>query len=237
LAAAFWPGPLTLILPRRAASPISPLASGGLSTIALRVPAHPLAHQLLEAFAGPIAAPSANPSGRISPTHADHVMEGLSGRIDAVFDAGACDVGLESTIVDLTGETPILARPGGLPAEALEKALGQPLGLPGDAITAPGQLSSHYAPEARLLPAPKLADANALWLAFGPLGHRQGLSLSEARDLTEAAANLFGHLHKLDNRAGEEGHARIYHDPVPDTGLGRAINDRLRRAAAEKPPE
>ncbi len=235
LAAAFWPGPLTLILPRKVESPISQLASGGLNTIAIRVPAHPLAHDLLTAFGGPIAAPSANPSGRISPSSADHVMEHLTGEIDAVLDGGPCSVGVESTIADLSGPTPILARPGGLPEEALADALGANLAKPGKAITAPGQLASHYAPNTRLLPAPQLSDADALWLAFGPLGARQGLSLSENADLTEAAANLFGHLHILDKMAQEAGTTRIYMDPVPEVGLGRAINDRLRRASAPKP--
>ncbi|QHQ33771.1 L-threonylcarbamoyladenylate synthase [Algicella marina] len=237
LAQAFWPGPLTLILPRKPESSISPLASGGLPTVAIRIPAHPLARKLLAAFGGPVAAPSANPSGRISPSNADHVMEGLAGRIDAVLDGGPCAVGLESTILDLTNETPILARPGGIPVEALEKALGTPLAAHGTStgITAPGQLSSHYAPGAALhWPQSPVHPADALWLAFGPLGTRRGLTLSHSGDLAEAAANLFGHMHALDKLAAEQGQTSILLDKIPETGLGLAINDRLRRASAPR---
>jgi L-threonylcarbamoyladenylate synthase len=151
LALAFWPGPLTLVLPLRDGAGISPLVTSGLDTVAIRVPAHPLAQRLLRAFGGPVAAPSANPSGRISPTRADHVLDGLSGRIAAVLDGGPCAVGLESTIV-LADPDPVLLRPGGVPVEALEAVLGAPLATGGDAgkPTSPGQLASHYAPEAVL---------------------------------------------------------------------------------------
>ena len=183
----------------------------------------------------PLAAPSANPSGRISPTTADHVMAGLSGRIAGVIDGGACPVGIESTIVGLTDATPRLLRAGGIPAEALARALGRPLAEPQDAsITAPGQLASHYAPETRLILNATEAAPDALWLAFGPLGSRQGLSLSDTGDMTEAAARLFAALHDIDAMARDRGITTIHVDPIPDTGLGRAINDRLSRAAAPR---
>ncbi len=235
LADAFWPGPLTLILPLREDAGLSPLVTAGGTTVAIRVPAHALARDLLTAFGGPIAAPSANPSGKVSPTDADHVMEGLTGRIDAVLDGGPCPVGIESAIVDLSGPTPRLARPGGLPQEALEEALHHPLEAsePGK-VTAPGQLASHYAPDVNLQLSADVADAGALWLTFGPSRGRRGLSLSESGDLTEAAANLFRHLREIDAMAAEAGIQRVLVDPIPEKGLGRAINDRLRRAAAPR---
>ena len=229
LASAFWPGPMTLVLPLREGSGIAPLVTAGLSTVALRVPAHPLAWRLLEAFGGPVAAPSANPSGKLSPTRAEDVLSTLSGRIGAVLDGGACAVGLESTIVGLDGPARLL-RPGGLPAEAIEACIGRPL-LPaeaGDVPTSPGQLASHYAPEAALRLNATEARAGEQLLGFGPVAG--DLSLSPTGDLTEAAANLFHHLRALDARGG-----RIAVAPVPDTGLGRAINDRLSRAAAPRP--
>lgn len=231
LAAAFWPGPLTLVLPARPGTGIADLVTAGLDSIAVRVPAHPTAKALLQTFGGPLAAPSANPSGRISPTTADHVLEGLHGRIAAVVDGGPTGVGLESTIIGLADGTPRLLRPGGLPAEDIEKALGQPLQAAGEGISAPGQLAAHYAPEVALLLDATVADAGALWLAFGPLHGRHGLTLSERSDLAEAAANLFAHLHQIDAMARAQGIPRVLVDPVPDHGLGRAINDRLRRAA------
>jgi L-threonylcarbamoyladenylate synthase len=231
LARAFWPGPLTLVLPLRDGSGISPLVSAGLPTVAVRVPAHPLAQRLLRAFGGPVAAPSANPSGRVSPTRAEHVLEGLSGRIAAVLDGGPCAVGLESTIV-LADPEPVLLRPGGLPVEALEAALGAPLAMGGDAgkPTSPGQLASHYAPEAALrLNATDPAPGEVL-VGFGPV--KGTLTLSDAGDLVEAAARLFHALREADRLAGPGG--RIAFAPIPETGLGRAINDRLRRAAAPR---
>jgi L-threonylcarbamoyladenylate synthase len=227
LARAFWPGPLTLVLPLRAQSGISELVSAGLPTLAIRVPEHPAAQALLRAFGGPVAAPSANPSGRISPTTADHVRAGLGGRIDAVLDAGPCPVGLESTILGWNGG-PVLLREGGLPAAAIETAMGRTLSAPGgDAITAPGQLASHYAPGAAVrLNAAQAAPGEVL-LGFGQVDG--DMNLSPAGDLREAAANLFAMLHDLD-RTGRP----IAVAPVPDTGLGRAINDRLRRAAAPR---
>jgi L-threonylcarbamoyladenylate synthase len=232
LAQAFWPGPLTLVLPLREGAGISPLVTAGLDTVAVRVPAHPLAQKLLRAFGGPLAAPSANPSGRVSPTRAEHVLEGLTGRIAAVLDGGACAVGLESTIVVADPE-PVLLRPGGVPVEILEAALGEPLALGGDAgkPTSPGQLASHYAPDAALrLRATDARDGEVL-VGFGPV--KGALSLSETGDLVEAAAQLFQMLREADRRAGPRG--RIAFAPVPETGLGRAINDRLRRAAAPRP--
>ena len=235
LASAFWPGPLTLVLPLRADAGLSPLVTAGLDTLAIRVPAHPLARQLLAAFDGPVAAPSANPSGRISPTTAAHVLAGLDGRIDAVLDGGPCPVGVESTIVGLAGP-PVLLRPGGLPAEAVEAALGAPLAMPqsagagpaAQAPTAPGQLASHYAPAAALRLNARAPRDGEVTLGFGP--GACDLNLSETGDLTEAAANLFGHLHRLD----AAGARAIAVAPIPDRGLGRAINDRLARAAAPR---
>lgn len=231
LAQAFWPGPLTLVLPLRADAGLSNLVTAGLPTVAIRVPAHPLAQRLLRAFGGPVAAPSANPSGRVSPTRADHVLDGLSGRIAAVLDGGPCAVGLESTII-LADPEPTLLRPGGVPVEALEAALGQPLVTGGDARkpTAPGQLASHYAPEAGVRLNATSAEPGEILVGFGPV--RGALTLSEAGDLIEAAARLFDILRQADRLAGPGG--RIAFAPVPETGLGLAINDRLRRAAAPR---
>ena len=247
LAARFWPGALTLVLPLRDGHGLSARVTAGLGTVALRVPAHPAAQALLRAFGGPLAAPSANPSGRISPTTADHVLAGLAGRIAAVLDGGPCPVGLESTIIALAPR-PTLLRPGGIAAEAIEALLGQPLAQlppaapadqdgghdggpdapPAPRITAPGQLASHYAPGAALRMNAQAARRGEVLLGFGPMGC--DLNLSEAGDLDEAAANLFGHLHTLDG----PGVTAIAVAPIPDQGLGRAINDRLRRAAAPR---
>nr|WP_235003640.1 L-threonylcarbamoyladenylate synthase [Jhaorihella thermophila] len=230
LARAFWPGPLTLVLPLRPGHGISELVTAGLDTLAVRVPAHPAARALLHAFGGPLAAPSANPSGRISPTTAQHVLAGLAGRIAAVIDDGPCPVGVESTIVGLAGEAPELLRPGGLAAEAIEKVLATPLRRPetSDTVTAPGQLNSHYAPRARVRLNATSAEPGEVLLGFGPMAC--DLNLSPSADLEEAAANLFGHLHRLD-ATGKP----IAVAPIPDHGLGHAINDRLRRAAAPRP--
>jgi L-threonylcarbamoyladenylate synthase len=231
ITSAFWPGPLTLVLPLRPDSGLSPLVTAGLPAVAVRVPEHPLARRLLLAFGGPVAAPSANPSGRVSPTRAEHVLDGLSGRITAVLDGGPCAVGLESTIV-LADPDPVLLRPGGLPAEALEAALGKPLAIGGDAgrPSSPGQLASHYAPEAAIRLDATDARAGEVLVGFGPVAGT--LTLSQTGDLVEAAARLFHILREADLRAGPGG--RIAFAPVPETGLGRAINDRLRRAAAPR---
>lgn len=229
LADAFWPGPLTLVLPLRQDHGISPLVTAGLDTLAVRIPAHPTAHKLLALVDGPVAAPSANPSGRISPTTAAHVSAGLNGRIAAIVDDGACGVGLESTIVGLATLQPILLRPGGLAAEEIEAVLGHPLMQRDahDALTAPGQLLSHYAPNEQVRLNAMQAKAGELMLGFGAMACE--LNLSEAGDLAEAAANLFGHLHQLDAL-----NKPIAVAPVPTHGLGVAINDRLHRAAAPR---
>jgi L-threonylcarbamoyladenylate synthase len=233
LAAAFWPGPLTLVLPKTADCVVSDLALAGLDTIALRMPAHRVARELLAAFAKPIVAPSANKSGHVSPTDAAHVLADLRGRIELIVDGGACEVGVESTIVSLV-DSPTLLRPGGLPRAEIERALGCALAdAPiSEMPTAPGMLASHYAPKALLrLNATEARPGEAL-LAFGHAGNVPDdmLNLSPRGDLVEAAANLFSHLRALD-RSGAKMIAVM---PVPDDGLGEAINDRLRRAAAPR---
>ncbi len=229
VASAFWPGAITLVLPIRGDAGLSPLVTAELPTLAVRVPAHPVAQALLRTFGGPVAAPSANPSGRISPTEAAHVAAGLSGRIEAIVEGGACDVGLESTILGLEG-APTLLRPGGIPAEAIEAALGTSLErhIEGGTLTAPGQMTSHYAPGAAVRLNATEAAAGEVLLGFGPM--ESDLNLSPTGDLVEAAATLFAALHALDAK-GANGIAVA---PIPDTGLGRAINDRLRRAAAPR---
>lgn len=229
LASAFWPGALTLVLPLKPGTGIAPLVSAGLGTIAIRIPDHALARNLLRRTGKPVAAPSANPSGRISPTSAAHVHAGLNGAIDAILDGGACPVGLESTIVATTPE-PTLLRPGGLPVEAIEACLDAPLAhqTSPETPTAPGQLASHYAPNAPLRLNVANPEPGECLLGFGSVDAT--LNLSPSGDLTEAAANLFHHLHALDRQD-----KTIAVTPIPDHGLGRAINDRLRRAAAPRP--
>ncbi len=226
LADAFWPGALTLVLPLKPDAGIAPLVTAGLPTVAVRVPEHPLARDLLRLTGRPVAAPSANPSGRISPTTAQHVLDGLDGRIAAVLDGGPCPVGVESTIVTTQPE-PTLLRPGGLPVEAIEACLGAPLAAHGGGINAPGQMTSHYAPEAAIRLEADSARPGESLLGFGHMDC--DLNLSPAGDLVEAAANLFSAMRKLDE-IGKP----IAVAPIPDHGLGRAINDRLRRAAAPK---
>ncbi|WP_333684394.1 L-threonylcarbamoyladenylate synthase [Pontibaca methylaminivorans] len=231
LAAAFWPGPLTLVLPLVQGHGISPLVTAGLETLAVRVPAHPVAQALISAAGRPVAAPSANLSGRISPTTTAHVLAGLGGRIAAVIDAGPCAVGVESTILDLSGP-PRLLRAGGTPVEMIEALTGPVLsaGPPvpaGARPSSPGQLASHYAPRAPLRLNAESAAPGEVLLGFGDM--ECDLNLSPAGDLAEAAAMLFRHLHRLD----ETGRP-IAVAPVPDQGIGRAINDRLRRAAAPR---
>lgn len=230
LADAFWPGPLTLVAPLRAGTGVSSLALAGLPTVALRVPAHPLAQALLRAVGGPVAAPSANRSGKISPTRAAHVLVGLAGRIAGVIDGGACPVGVESTIIGFDPRGAVLLRPGGLAPEPIEALLGDRLHpAEAGAITAPGQLTSHYAPRAALRMNAAQVEPGEVLLGFGPVANAT-FNLSPTGDAEEAAANLFAALHMLDGQA-----ARIAVSPIPDTGLGRAINDRLRRAAAPRP--
>jgi L-threonylcarbamoyladenylate synthase len=238
LAARFWPGALTLVLPRRARSRIVPSTSAGLATLAVRVPANPTARRLLEEAGVPVAAPSANRSGRVSPTTAGHVISEFQGRIAAVLDCGPASVGVESTVIDLSGPVPRLLRPGGVTIEAIMAAAG-PLGdaAAGEAPKAPGMLASHYAPRLPIrLDATSLSGGEAL-LAFGPAlpGARAVFQLSESRDLAEAATRLFAGLRLLDEEGSRLGLMGIAAMPIPDHGLGRAIADRLRRAAAPRP--
>jgi L-threonylcarbamoyladenylate synthase len=238
LAARFWPGPLTLVLPRAPGSPLSLLVSAGLGTVALRVPAHPVAQALLTATVLPVAAPSANPAGRISPTTADHVEAALGDRVDVILDGGPCPIGLESTVVDLTGPAPRLLRPGGLIRTKLEAEVG-PLKVgsivaQGDDVPlSPGQLASHYAPARPVrLDAREVGPDEAL-LAFGPQpleGAAITMNLSPSGNLEEAAANLFAMLRALD-RSDMRAIAIM---PIPGEDLGEAIRDRLARAAAPR---
>jgi L-threonylcarbamoyladenylate synthase len=234
LATTFWPGPLTLVLARQPDCVVADLALAGLDSVAVRIPAHPVARHLIEAFGGPVVAPSANRSGHVSPTSAAHVLADLRGRIDLIIDAGPCAVGVESTIVSCLDQ-PTLLRPGGLAREAIEATLGAALktaSLADDAPLAPGMLSSHYAPKAALrLDADGAENGEAL-LAFGkpPAFSGTVLNLSARGDLIEAAANLFSHLRALD----ASGAHRIAVMKVPQEGLGEAINDRLQRAAAPR---
>jgi len=233
LAETFWPGALTLVLPRRSRSGLSLLVSAGLDTAAVRVPSHPVAHDLLRACRRPIAAPSANRSGEVSPTSAGHVAASLPGPDDGgprlILDGSACPVGLESTVVDLSTDEATILRHGGVPQEELEAVIG-PLAVAGVDETAPkspGMLERHYAPGTPLrLDARDAADGEAL-LGFAMGRGKATLDLSPSGDLREAAANLFNMLRHLD----DGGYATIAVAPIPEEGLGRAINDRLRRAA------
>jgi L-threonylcarbamoyladenylate synthase len=231
----FWPGPLTLVLQRREDSGISLLACAGLDTVAVRVPAHPVAQALLRAADRPLAAPSANRSGHVSPTTAEHVATELGRRVPLILDGGPCEVGLESTVLDLSGPHPVLLRPGGVTREELEALLG-PIGAPAPdpaAPRSPGQLASHYAPRLPLRTEATEARHNEALLAFGPAtppGFAEVLCLSKTGDLAEAAANLFAMLRQLDRPE----FAGIAVMPIPERGLGLAINDRLRRAAAPR---
>jgi len=230
VADAFWPGPLTLVLRRMAACPIAWLTSAGLETVALRVPGKPEARALLAEFGRPVAAPSANRSGRVSPTTAAHVAAEDFEGLDLILDGGACTVGLESTVLDISGDRPRLLRPGSVTREQIEALVGPvALAVDGDTISAPGMLASHYAPTAAVrLDAREVRDGEVGLDFAGQLG--AGLDLSPAGDLVEAAAALFAHLRRLDR----PGVGAIAVAPVPKTGLGAAINDRLRRAAAPR---
>jgi L-threonylcarbamoyladenylate synthase len=236
LAEAFWPGPLTLVVPVSDACSVSDLARAGLDSVGLRVPAHPVANALLAACGFPIVAPSANRSGRVSPTEAEHVLSDLVGRIDAVLDGGSTRVGVESTIVACLGGPPRLLRPGGVPREAIEEVLGHTLEGPHASAAkplAPGALASHYAPRAAVRLRASEVRLGEAALSFGadlPGEAAARLNLSPSGDPAEAAANLFGYLRRLD-AAGPD---TIAVAPIPDAGLGEAINDRLRRAAADR---
>ena len=231
----FWPGPLTLVLPRAQGCKVSLLASAGLDTLALRVPGHTIAHALLCAAGRPIVAPSANRSGAISPTEAGHVAASLGEGVDVILDGGRCPVGIESSVLDLSADAPVLLRPGAVPGEAIEAVVG-PLTQPeaSGPQRSPGLLQNHYAPRLPLRLGAENPLAGEALLAFGPDapdGFAASLNLSPAGDLREAAGNLFAMLHQLDISQ----HTGIAAMAVPQEGLGRAINDRLRRAAGAKP--
>lgn len=236
LSQSFWPGPLTLVLPRRQDCRISLLASAGLDTLAIRLPSHPIARDLIRAAGLPIAAPSANAFGKLSPTTPQHVLESLGNNVDLILDGGPASVGLESTVLDLTTSKPTILRHGGTTREQLEQVVGKVYESTSDSASpkSPGMLSSHYAPFLPLrLEAMDAADDEAL-LTFGPdaavKGGAMRLNLSPAGDIQEAAANLFAMLRQLD-----QPHLRgIAVTPIPETGLGAAINDRLSRAAAPR---
>ncbi|MBF9059712.1 threonylcarbamoyl-AMP synthase [Rhodobacterales bacterium HKCCSP123] len=233
LAAAFWPGPLTLVLPLKPGHGLAPAVTAGLPTVAIRVPAHPAMQAVLRSLKGPVAAPSANPSGRISATTPDHVRDGLGDRLAAILDAGPCAVGVESTILAPGESATRLLREGGLPREAIEPITGPLVAdtTPGARLEAPGQLASHYAPRAPLhlggTPQP-----GEITIGFGAT--KGDLTLSPTGDLEEAATNLFAVLHEADALAAQQNAPAIRVATIPETGLGRAINDRLRRAAAPR---
>ena len=227
----FWPGPLTIVVPRRADSPVAELACAGLATIALRSPSHPLARELLAAFGGPVVAPSANRSGHVSATTAAHAAADLEGAVDLILDGGPSTVGLESTIVaiDADGRATLL-RPGAISRDAIEAITGR-LAMPAlNTIAAPGMMESHYAPRARIVLDAAAPPPGAAYLAFGAEAPPGGLSLSISGDLTEAAANLYAHLRALDATGADT----IAVAPIPGGGLAEAIRDRLARAAAPR---
>ncbi len=244
LADAFWPGPLTLVLPRRVTCRVALLAGAGLDTLAIRIPSGEHVQSLLQTIGGPIAAPSANRSGQVSPTTAAHVRDGLDGRIAAILDTGPCRVGLESTVLDLSNSQPFILRQGGIPEEAIVDLIG-PVGrglTPGQAETtrtlrSPGLLVSHYAPTLPVRLAATTPGDDAL-LAFGPTPPPARLifQLSPTANLAEAASRLFEGLRWLDAEAQRQGLPGIAVTPIPNEGLGRAINDRLERAAAPRTP-
>ena len=235
LAETFWPGPLTLVVERAVECPVSQLASAGLSSLAIRVPGRENARELLRLAGCPVAAPSANISGQISPTRAQHVVTGMADRIWGVLEGGNCELGLESTIVSCLGKTPVILRPGGLSREQIEEALGKPVeirtGSTSDPIS-PGQLASHYAPNAVVRLNAREARPGEAYLAFGKREPEADIirNLSPTKNLQEAAANLFAMLHTLDMLGAEA----IAVAPIPNEGLGVAINDRLARAAAPR---
>jgi L-threonylcarbamoyladenylate synthase len=233
LADAFWPGGLTLVLPRREPSPLASLVSAGLPTAAVRSPAHAVARAFVDAAGVPVAAPSANRSGRISPTSAADVAEELQGRVDMILDGGACPLGIESTVIGFDGGQPLLLRPGAVARGDIESVLGPLQGPRRGVIQAPGMMQSHYAPRAKLRLNAAHPERGEGLLAFGtvvPAGADALCNLSARGDLHEAAANLFAMLRRLDQSGVEQ----IAVMPIPTTGLGEAINDRLERAAASR---
>jgi L-threonylcarbamoyladenylate synthase len=227
LAERFWPGPLTLVLPRRKNSPLSLLVSAGLDSVALRAPSHPAAIALLKETGRPVAGPSANLSGQVTATTAGHVADSLGTKVDFILDAGSATLGIESTVVGFDGDRPLLLRPGAVPREEIEDLVG-PLGPPGNLIQSPGQLASHYAPRAALRLNAGEIESGEVLLGFGDVPGAK-LNLSPRGDLGEAAANLFAMLRELDKVA-----VKIAVSPIPSHGIGEAINDRLRRAAAPR---
>lgn len=238
LAGALLPGPLTLVLPRQPDCPVALLTGAGLDTLAVRMPRHGIASALLKRVGRPVAAPSANRSGQVSPTTVEHVLDGLDGRIAAVLDSGPCQHGLESTVLDLSGPRPVLLRPGAIVTESLQAVLGpvESGATPGAAPRGPGMLASHYAPALPVRVEAQSVGPDEALLAFGPKLPGAGLvfQLSEHGDLLEAAARLFAGLRWLDREGRRLGLRGIAAMPVPDVQLGRAINDRLRRAAAPR---
>jgi L-threonylcarbamoyladenylate synthase len=231
LAAAFWPGPLTLVIEKSPRCAVAELATAGLATLAVRVPSHPVARSLLRAVARPIAAPSANRSGHVSPTTAQHVAADLGACVAAILDGGAAPIGLESTVVDVSGEEAVILRLGAVTSAAIARVLGRRVAVAGGARrpASPGMAARHYAPAARLrLNAREVRPGEAL-LAFGtPIPHSgPAINLSASADAAEAAANLYSALRALDGYRPE----CIAAMPIPEEGLGEAINDRLRRAA------
>lgn len=235
LAEQFWPGPLTLVVPMAEGAPIHGLVTAGLDTVGLRVPAHPVAQKLIAFSRVPVAAPSANRSGRVSPTTAEHVASDFEPVQGLIVNGGRCPGGLESTIIGLAGDPPLLLRPGGVPRAEIEEVLDQPLQRPEDqpdAPASPGMLTSHYAPRSRVRLNALAPREGEVLLGFGPGAPPETiLNLSETGDIVEAAANLFGYLRALDNCHADT----IAVMPIPNEGLGEAINDRLARAAAPKP--
>ncbi|MBS0242445.1 MAG: threonylcarbamoyl-AMP synthase [Proteobacteria bacterium] len=236
LAAVFWPGPLTMVLRAKPESAISSLVTAGLDTVAVRMPSHPIALTLMRAVGLPVAAPSANRSGHVSATTAEHVASDLGEKVAMILDGGPATVGVESTILDVSDDRPVLLRPGALTLEDLTRVIGETPQRPSSANAAapnsPGQLESHYAPGAKVRLGVTAPDAGEALLAFGVAPRHDGpcLNLSPSGDLAEAAANLFAALRDLDPGPG----GRIAVMPIPERGLGAAINDRLRRAAAPR---
>ena len=234
LAKHFWPGPLTFVLKRKDMSPALDLACAGLSTVTVRMPNNPVALNLIQASGVPIVAPSANRSQSISPTTAAHVWQSLGEKVDLILDGGPCSVGVESTIIDLTGKQIVMLRPGGLAKEELENFLNEPVllshGNP-DLPSSPGQMLKHYAPAHPFRINVTKPEPDEFFIGFGDIGTNAPLNLSPTGNLNEAAAHLFDYMHRADEQTV---FSKIAMAPIPDIGLGLAINDRIRRAAYKK---